>query len=284
MKRLLYILVILLTCTGIWAQGAEKTDSTDLLRTDVLYLHYGGEWLADSYLSPLLYDGWTIGIGNEWWTDFRKQTHQAYRWRHIGNLQGFGGNTVQSQKHNVIGFFGFQGGWGAHPVWQFETGPSAGIQNSCVKLYAGPYLGADFMLKSLSTNVNKPLSFDLGLDLNLMVGASYAFRCRKTAYRLLYEGRINVLGAMWLPDYWESYYEITEKVNLDGSICFSHPGNRQFLRQQIAMDFEFIRSTWRLGVIHEYQHYGDQKRHFARQSVALSVGCIFNYKLTKTKL
>lgn len=257
----------------------EKVWTANGQRTNVLYALYGGQWMQDSYLSPLVYDGWQAGLGNEWWNTFRKND----LWRHTGILQGYAGKVTQSSRHNEITHFDIQAGWGAHRVWGFDTGRPKGTDGSRVEVYAGPFAELDFMAKELARNVNKPYSFDMGADVDLMIGANYSFRYKKTAYRLVYEGRINGLGVMWLPDYWQSYYETTEKVNLGGSVAFSHPGNRQFVHQQLSMDFQFKRSTWRLGAKHEYLHYGDKDRHFARQTVSLTVGCIFNCRVTGTK-
>jgi len=262
----------------------DMADPLPKPKTDVLYvLPYGGMWLQDSYLSPLVYDGWMAGIGNEW-RGYLDKGGLFGEWRYMGNLQVYGGKIVQSQKKNTISHLDVQGGWGSYYRWRIYTGESKGIDASRVHLWAGPYIGVDVMMKELARNVNKPYSFDMGADLQLMAGVSYTFYYKETAYRLLYEGRMNVMGAMWLPDYWQSYYETSEKVNLGGSVAFSYPGNRQFIHQQLAMDFQFRKSTWRLGMMHEYLHYGDKNRHFARQSVGLTVGCIFNYKLTRTGL
>ena len=291
MKHYLTLIILLLTCVGMRAQEAVSVaseassvgDDIAAQRSDVFTVYYGGEWLWDSYLSPLLYDGWTAGLGNEWWTDFRHQSARQVRWRHVGSLLVSGGYTTQAQGMNTIGFFDIEAGWGAHPVWRLNTGQTKGIESRHIELYGGAYLGAGVMMQRLLQHDAKTYSFDIGADLSLKAGMGYAFRCKKTAYRLVYEAEMNVLGAMWLPDYWESYYEISEKVNLDGSVVCAHWGNRQHLKQLVALDFEFKHSSWRLGVRHEYLHYGDEKRYFARQQLSLAVGCIFDYKLTKSR-
>lgn len=273
MKRFLYIVILLLAC------GHMRADKMYNTVTNVYYAYYSGQWINDSYLSPLTYDGWNAGIGGEWWKESRH-----YGWRKMGNIQALGGKTIQSQHHNSISCFDVQGGWGMHRYWLFDTGRSKGIDGSSIEVYVGPYAGLDFQMKSLSSNVNKPYSFDAGIDVELMAGASYRFRYKKSAYRLIYEGRINTLGAMWLPDYWQSYYETTEKINLGGSISFSYPGNRQFIHQQLAMDFQFRKYIWRIGMRHEYLHYGDKERHFARQSVSIVAGIIFDTHTLKTNI
>lgn len=285
MKRFLYILITLLACMQMRAQErAERIeqplqDMANRPTTNVLYGFYSGEWLSDSYLSPLTYDGWNAGAGSEWWKDSRYWAD----WRQMGSLQALGGKLIQSQKHNSITYFDIQSGWGMHHRWLYDTGKSRGIDGSSMEVYIGPYLDFDFMMKNISSNVNKPYSFDMGIDAELMAGISYRFFRKKTAYRVLYEGRINALGVMWMPDYGESYYEVTEKI-LKSSVSFAYPGNRQFVHQQLAMDFQLKKNIWRLGIRHEYLHYGDKNRHFARQSVSVVVGCIFDIHTTKTNI
>lgn len=284
MKRFLYIFILLLACTCMRAQERAKRIEQPLADkvyspvTNVLYAFYSGQWLSDSYLSPLTYDGWNAGAGGEWWRESR-----FYGWRRIGSLQALGGKIIQSQHHNSISYFDIQGGWGMNHSWLYDTGASKGINGSSLEVYVGPYLDLDFMMKNISSNVNKPYSFDMGIDAELMAGVSYRFYHNKQAYRVLYEGRINALGVMWMPDYGESYYEVTEKV-LKSSVSFAYPGNRQFIHQQMAMDFQFKKYIWRVGVRHEYLHYGDKNRHFARQSVSAVIGCIFDLHTTKTNI
>lgn len=242
-------------------------------------LPYGGMWMHDSYLSMHVYDGWTVGIGNEWKRHFKESP-----WQQVGRVQLIGGEAIQSQGHNMIQFVDVQGGWGAWHAWQWNTGASKGIDRSLVTVQVGPNVAADIQAKRLVQNENKPLSFDIGLDAEWMASAAFSFSRKHIAYRVSYEARMNVLGAMWLPDYWQSYYETTESVRIERNVRLSHLGNRQFVHQKLAMDFQFRRSTWQLGVRHEYLHYGDKNQHFARQTVGLVVGCIFDYEVKRTPL
>ena len=43
---------------------------TNVEHEDILTIQGGGMWLQDQYLSPLLYDGVSVGITNEWWQAF----------------------------------------------------------------------------------------------------------------------------------------------------------------------------------------------------------------------
>jgi len=257
---------------------------------NVLQLQYGGEWTADSYLSPLLYDGQYIGLGNEWWQDFQRLENKELKngctgkWLHLGKADVKGGRSYSERGNNYIYNLGFRGGWGALYNWQWDTGAMKGTDGSTLELMVGPYLDVDFMIREMGNNVNKPVSLDGGIDVDAMAGISWAFRYRSTGYRMRYIVRTNILGMEWLPDYWTSYYEVSEGVNTEGSIAFGWPGNRHSVHQEFTFDLQFKHSTWRVGIEHEYLRYGREGMHFARQSVGVIVGTVFNYKVERTKL
>lgn len=241
---------------------------------DVLTVEYGGEWIMDGYLSPLVYDGQMIGIRNEWWNGWKEN------WDRVGNLQVRGSKVLSERKNNYIYTLDLQGGWGAMNHWQWDFSGKKITDWQQLKLAIGPYLGADIMLKELAGNVNKPYSADIALDACVMASVQYAFRCKKTAYAVGYSLQMNMIGIEWLPDYWTSYYEVTEKVRLKESIAFSHVFNRQHLQQQVYIDFQFLHSSWRVGLKHEYLTYGSHTMPFRRQVLSGCIGALFNYQTT----
>jgi len=255
---------------------------------NVFTLQWGGEWIADSYLSPLLYSGQYIAIGNEWWQPFRHSTPHIWSktqgdWSNIGNARVVGGRCYNTAMTNYIYNLGVQGGWGALYNWTWNAGSNTPSLPE-VTLMLGPYADLDFRVREIGSNVNKPLSFDFGLDADAMVGVSCIFRCKSTAYRLHYLATTNLIGIEWLPDYWTSYYEVSQGVNIDGSIAFSWLANRHNLHQQLSLDMQFKRVTWRLGVQHEYLRYGRKGMYFSNQSVGLVVGLVWKYKAERSKL
>lgn len=255
---------------------------------NALHLEWGGEWIADSYLSPLLYSGQYIRIGNEWWQPFRQSKIQTWNrtqgeWNHVGNVKLSGGRCFNIAYSNRIYNLGVQGGWGAMYSWTWNAESISPILPE-ITLMLGPYADFDFRMREISNNVNKPYSFDIGLDADVILGASCVFRCKSTAYRLRYLATANIVGIEWLPDYWTSYYEVSEGVNVKGSIAFSHPINRHNLHQQLTLDLQFKRVTWRLGVSHEYLRYGRKGMLFSNQSVGVMTGLVWKYKAERSQL
>lgn len=237
------------------------------MHENILKVSFGGAWQVDPYLSAFRYDGLEVGIGNEWWQDFRRKDTLT-SWSHVGRLDLRAMRLLNPPKTNAYYAFGGHAGWGAYYRWQ----PLRQLQ-----IHVGPYLEVDYLARMHNTQVNKPYSMDLGVDIEAMAGISYSFAAKHTSYRLRYLVRANLLGYEYMPDYWQSYYEITEGVAAR-HLC-SGMWNRWMLRHEITMDFQFPHSTWRLGVEHEYLRYGTRDMDYLRQQVHLIVGCIFRYRV-----
>lgn len=257
---------------------------------NIFRLSYGGLWQQDQYLSPLLYSGQRVGIGNEWWQSFRRTPVKGWRmlsadtihtadhavqghWAHLGHFDAQFGWTYSSAHTNLIYSLGVSGGWGAYYSWCFR--------HTGIELLLGPYLDFDWLGKMHASSVNKPFSMDAALDLCAMGGIAWSFRARTTSYRLRYLVRANVVGVDFLPDYWQSYYELAEGVS--GRVRCTTLTNHRMLRHELTMDMQFHRSTWRVGIAHEYVEYGERGMMFSREQVSAVVGCIWHYRINPAK-
>ena len=151
---------------------------------NILKVKYGFVNQLDPYLSPLSYHGQQIGIGNEWWQSF----HRDSAWAHIGRLDINGLRAYNTAGSNLIYGLGIYAGWGAYYHWNWF--------DNRLKVFLGPYLEANFMAREIGNNVNKPFSFDAGIDVMAMTGISWSFYGRKTSYRLRYLIRTNLIGVL----------------------------------------------------------------------------------------
>lgn len=265
MKRLVAIL-LLLVCLFCRAENVTHEN--------ILYARFGGIWQQDQYLSPLLYTGMSGGIGNEWWQPFSSDTRLGKQgkldhWGHLGKVDLQFGMLYNPTKSNRIYAFGVQGGWGAYYTWQF---PQAGVQ-----ILLGPYLNLDYAPRFIAGNVNKPYSMDIAIEAEAMGGISYSFRGKHSSYRLRYLIHANLIGIDFVPDYWQSYYELAEGVS--GIVRCAGMWNHRYLRHELTLDMQFRHSTWRLGIKHEYLEYGQGDMWFSREQVSAVVGTCFQYKL-----
>ena len=245
----------------------------EMTHTNILKLRFGWNYQLDTYLSPLAYHGMQLGIGNEWWQSFRLKNREeddpSARWAHVGRLDVRGLSQINSARTNKIYGLGVSGGWGAYYYWLWN--------DDRLKLLLGPYLEAEGNVRELVSNVNKPFSLDIAVDVMAMTGLSWSFYGKKTSYRLNYLIRTNLIGFDFMPDYWQSYYELSEGVK--GTPRCSGHWNHHTVKHELTMDMQFPHSTWRVGVEHHYINYGTSNVRFIRHHVDLVVGCIWQYKV-----
>lgn len=240
---------------------------------NILKLKYGFNNTLDPYLSPLRYSGQEIGIGNEWWQNFKpREKYNTEHWQHVGKLDIAGQRAYNSAKSNLTYSIGVKGGWGAHYRWTWDVG------NTQAAVWVGPYLQADIMGRYQASSVNKPASIDVGIDAMAMGGADWIFHAKRSNYRIRYELYTNLIGMQFAPDYWQSYYEISEG-QLAGDIRFSAPHNRNHIHHQLSLDIQLPHSTWRIGAEHEWLRYSGQNMVWQRNQICLVLGCIWQYKV-----
>lgn len=264
MRRLKVTAILLLFLLPVMAYEPVEHEN-------ILKVKYGFVSQLDPYLSPLSYHGQQIGIGNEWWQPFNKTDKEGYpiHWSHVGRLD-INGLSISKKHYNSPTYgLGIYAGWGAYYHWNWFA--------ERLELQLGPYLEANFMARYMSINVNKPFSFDFGIDVMAMTGLCWSFYGKKTSYRLRYLFRTNLIGTDYLPDYWQSYYEIAEGV--PGNARCSGPWNHNMIRHELTLDFQFPHSTWRLGAEHIFLNYRTQYMQYDQHQINIIVGCIWKYKI-----
>ena len=265
MRRWLYILIFVLSSTLLSGENYHQEHE------NILSVQYGGLWQQDQYFSPLVYSGQQVGLRNEWWQQF--QCDKIGRWQHVGKAQISGGMAYSKQWNNSIYSIGLQGGWGVLHTWKWQR---IGLQ-----AMVGPHLNINLIGRMHTSIVNNPFSMDLGADICAMGGLSWAFKTKKTSYRLRYIARVNAIGVDYMPDYWQSYYEQLKGV--PGQIRCSGVWNHRHLQHELTFDMQLKRSTWRVGVAHEYLEYGMSKMMFSQETVSAILGCIWQYKINPAK-
>lgn len=236
---------------------------------DILRIHVGGLWLQDRYLSPLRYTGMQVGLGNEWWQPFSRHPD----WAHVGQVDLRFAWIYSSAKNNLVYQLHLNGGWGAYYAWNWSQ--------PRIQILLGPYLNLDFAPRMHAREVNKPYSMDAAADVCALAGVSFCFAKGKVDFRLRYLIRANLIGIDFMPDYWESYYEMTEGVS--GRVRCSGMWNHRLLRHELTLDIRCPHSTWRLGIAHAYLEYGAGDMSFSREQVEAVVGTCFRYRVHPAK-
>lgn len=310
---------------------------TNVEHEDILTIQGGGMWLQDQYLSPLLYDGVSVGITNEWWQAFHGKKREYKNntsdrstlsydntsdtiflscgtisdrrtllcdtisdrstlggkkrlsldagesngkryigcWEHVGKVGIQVSGLENEPQSNKIYAIGVNAGWGAYYTWKWKI-TSRKTNISRFQIGVGPYVAGDFMPRYIVNNVNKPYSMDIAAEIDAMAFVSYSFGGKKTSYRLRYLIRTNLIGIDFMPDYWQSYYEITEGIA--GKTRCAGMWNHRYLNHELTLDMQFKHSTWRIGVRHEYLEYGEKSMWFSREQVSAVIGTCFRYR------
>lgn len=233
---------------------------------NILKIKVGTGYQLDTYLSPMGYSGMCYGLGNEWWQAFR---HAPANWAHVGRADI--GLTNYYNRSRTNRYLGVQlaAGWGAFYEWKWL--------DDRLRVHLGPYLDVYFSVREQASNVNKMVSFDAAIDVMAMSGISWSFYGKKTSYRLSYLIRTNLIGFDYLPEYWESYYEITQGV--PGQPRCSGHWNHNTIKHQLSLDMQFPHSTWRIGAEHEWMNYGTKDLHFSNNEMRIVVGCLWKYRI-----
>jgi len=257
MKRTATALIFVLLAYCAWAQDTLRLHTVE----NVLTVSLGATFVTDEYLSVLPYSGVSFGLDNEWWQTFRR--HRA--WTHVGEVRLTGGTLSNARGSNAMVGFGVRGGWGAH----YNYTPVANLT-----ILAGALADVDYYGRVLVKSVNKPYSMDLAMALNLSAGVSYIFNAKRSAYRLRYMARTPFFGCMFAPEMGQSYYELAS--SLDGTAHFASFHNRLSLLHELTLDMRFRRSTWRIGVAHDFLRVSVNHLTFSREQVRFVVGTVFD--------
>ena len=112
MRKWLFILLLAIGC-----QSVVLASDWGVEHENVLSVRYGGMWMQDQYLSPLLYSGQQVGLSNEWWQEFRSDSTK--KWEHVGKMDVGFAWMYNHMYTNLIYSLGLHGGWGTCYNWHW---------------------------------------------------------------------------------------------------------------------------------------------------------------------
>ena len=222
----------LLVSNALFANGEERECQSYLL------FGVGGANHLDTYLSPMEYSG-VNGVfvkGRERWLKAANA-----RMTFHSNFQGVFTHT-ENPAHSAEewgGFVAYSAGW----LYNWCPAPSFIIG-------AGGTVGTDLGFLYNPRNSNNPAQGYLSAELAAAVRATYGINIRKLPVSFRYDAQLPVIGAMFSPQYGQSYYEMY-KGNRDHNVCLTFPGNALSYRGLFSVDFVFKRTTLRAGYLHD---------------------------------
>lgn len=197
-------------------------------------LEIGGESVVDTYISPLVYDGFRLGLNGYWDRQLSSLPYDIFMDGDVAFNASFAGRASSSSR--LYGAF-VRGGWGMNRTftlpWQLSLSAGAGVGVEAGVLY-------------LPTNGNNPASAKGYAGLHLKASLSRPFTFLKKKCRVRAEAMLPSVGIMFSPQYGQSYYEIY-LGDRTGLVHCAWWGNRMRLISSLTFDIGLGPHTMTLG-------------------------------------
>lgn len=230
---LLYLLALCLA--PLCALAADGTDTVALRPVESAYMLMGGSsHLADTYLTPLRYTGYSAGFM------YRRSQAMKFDPRNwtMQLTIGIDGDFDQNPARNADMYAAsVYGSWAMMRRWSLPQSITAGV---------GPGTSLDLGLLYLSRNGNNPASAKASWTLDLNAFAGWKHRIGRLPFTLRYSLRMPVTGAFFAPDYGQLYYQIYlgDRDHLAHAAWW---GNFFRMDNMLSADLHFGRTTLRVG-------------------------------------
>lgn len=224
MKRLINIIVLLSLFTPAMTKAQHVI--TDTIKTERIVVKSSLIGVSfqnnlDTYLSNYNYTGGGLHFSHE---RFRDAHTGNYSWKYQILFNSRIGFNLQETNIQLAGIIGCS--WsGYHPFtigkrWQLLVGPQIQLEG-----------GALYNL----SNGNNPVSAKLRTALAASAMAIYKFPVLKSYWTARYQIDIPLIGAMFTPEYGQSYYEMS-LGHLGKIVSLTHPINTPSWRHILTLD------------------------------------------------
>jgi hypothetical protein len=194
---------------------------------------WGRSNVYDSYLSPLKYKGLNIGLLCE------KMKMQAWKDGNFLFQQQYFADL--SQTHNpteTASNLALFAEGGCAVFYRFNL-------NEKFQLFAGPQAGIFAGGIYNSRNQNNPVSGKMNLNLGLSGIAAYRLMLRSQPVRFRYQAGIPVVGALFAPQFGQSYYYLDDNENTFFVSSFhNHLTFKNILSVELPLNRMVIRATY----------------------------------------
>ena len=228
----------------------------------------GKTQILDTYLSPEKYQGQEV--------TYLSHTIRDYDGKPLSKLIRHQGTFAQvhnraNNANELAGMYYFSYGWLYN--WHF-------FSNQLI-VKAGGSIEANLGFVYNTRNSNNPAQARAALNISPTAAAEYHFYIKRLPFAVRYEFAVPLVGAMFSPNYGQSYYEIFSRDNYDHNIVFTHPGNIPSLRHMFTADFTLWHQTFRIGYLGNYQQarVNHLKQH--QYSHAFLIGWVNRFKLIR---
>jgi hypothetical protein len=221
-----------------------------------LSLGMGGASVYDTYLSPAKYSGWNISLMGEQIKNSRLWDGRLIRQQQF-NLEFADTDNPASTIKSYWGYLQYDYGL----FYRFDP-----VQK--LQLFAG--VQGDLMAGAIHNlrNTNNPVNAKADLNLNLSAIAVYPLQIKRQPIRLRYQISTTFVGAMFSPEFGQSYYEIG--MGHSGPLFhFAAWHNHLSLRNTLSIELPMKTCTLRLTASNWF--YQTRVNHLQTQIVSNSV-------------
>jgi hypothetical protein len=222
-NRILTMLAVFAAALSIKAQIAI-TDSIRPERIVVKSSQFGISSLnnLDTYLAGYNFKGAGLYYSHE---NFRDARTGKYRWKYQTLFSSTLGYAELGNNTQLAGLAAYQ--WsGYHPF----------TVNSRLKLLAGAQIQIEGGALYIPNNGNNPVSVKLRTALTATGMAIYHFPVKGKDWVARYQLDIPLVGAMFAPEFGQSYYEIFNEEQTDGTVALSNPFNSPSWKHTLSLD------------------------------------------------
>lgn len=191
---------------------AAKADS--VLTTEHMWLYgVGHSNVLDTYLSPLEYTGPTATILH--------RTERRARWgKGKVSVQGLYGGNLSVLSSPTQDADEWDGNFSAAFGWHYNWHPVPSLRLAAGAMLEGA-IGFTYHLR----NGNNPAQGRVGAQFLASGIAEYAFRIARRRLTSRLQLDLPLMGAMFSPNYGQSYYEIFSLGHYNRNVCLTHPFN-----------------------------------------------------------
>ncbi len=232
---------MLLTASVAYADEPKANDAAPLRPVTSSYtLSVGSAHQANTYLTPLTYDGMAIQLGYERWQAMK---FDPGRWVMRLEFDVDLDRTDNPARNATMWYGGVRAQWSMMRRWGL---------NSKLTIGAGPATSLDLGCLYNQRNGNNPAAAKAAWMVGVQAYGTYTLQLGSLPVTLGYHALIPITGAFFSPQYGELYYEIYLGDH-SGLAHWGWWGNYFTLNQQLTADLHFGATALRLGFAMDYE-------------------------------
>lgn len=269
MKRIFFLLCACLSVLVLRAQE-DSLRATRYVMRSVLY-GAGVSNVLDTYLSPLEYKGPEVRILRE---NMRMTRLMGGNVSAQNLLQAHVSYTHNPSKTGYM-YAGLLN-WSYTLHYQFRL-------NEQLKLLAGPTIDLNGGFVYNTRNSNNPAQGKAYGSLGISGIAIYKFHIGNYPLVVRYQANLPLLGAMFSPEFGQSYYEMFSLGHKGKNVLFTSLHNSPSLRQMVTLDFPIRKVTIRVAYVCDLQQAKVNHLKYHTYSHDFMIGFVKNFYLLKGK-